>query len=740
MANLHLPRGNGVGWLIRNSATQLGLEERAPSGSRSIPEGNCARERRAAGGARPKAASLATILAIGFVLAPGSSCRAQGLASARLKSVVAQPVTPYMLTGVEGFAAVRYLSDENTSLVQGGNMLNRSRQVTLSEELFVLTHNYIYHPTLLTLDVGGGPIIDRVSNDINDVKSNDRRQSFNFAVAAAILREKPYNGELFFSRRTDTQNIGSTQQLPTETQRYGGTVRVLNPVTPVPAELTISRTTNKGTGTTYVTDDQTDQLLLRMSTAIGKNIATRLDFTATRQASASGNTSLPITVSHTDDNRLTLDTNLKLGERKEYDVTNIITLNNNKQSTEQSAAVRMQDFSFGIDVRGRHSEELQSDAHYAFVQSKQNDYHSTSHSANGGITLLMSPDLRLGLGARGQVSKSDAVASNLYGIDGSAQYRQALWFGQATAGYNFAYQRRDQKVSQQTAQVLSERVTLFNLTFSALAKSSINAATVVVTDLGRNQTYVRGVHYELDELGTRLRIRRLTPGVVNGEIAEGAEVLVDYSYDTGGSYATSQFDNSFNLGWTYRSYLSVYLRHTNSAVSLISGDPTVPINPGNSTLIGGRTDLPMAFMDHAFQLGVAVEREVRHEVLVPYKRLSLDANILTDVPLIKDSNLWLGTRRLRTEYDLSPDQGVKLVGYDLRFSAPLGWGVQLNAEATRARDTGTPTLRESSLAMVKLKWRRRKLQASFDVRREKDTQGVLERTRTLAQFLLRRDF
>ena len=723
--------------LILKSTAQLGLGGRTAGGSQSIPGDKRVRDRRAgSGGARPTAASLATILAIGFVLAPGSNCRAQGLAALRLKSVAAQPITSYKLTGVDGYALVRYLSDESVSTVQGGNMPNRWRQTTLSEELFVLTHSYIYHPTLLTLDVGGGPIIDRVSNDVNDVKSNDRRQSFNFVAAASILREKPYNADLFYSRRTETQNLGSTQQMPTETERYGATLRLLSPVTPVPTELNVTRTSNQGKSNDFVTDDKTDQLTLRMSASLGKNISSRLGFAATRQISASGSTLLPITSSRTDDNRLTLDTTLKLGERNEYDVTNTISLNNNTQATAQNAPIRSQDFNFGIDFRGRHSEELQSTARYNLVVGKQNDFQSTSHSAGAGISLIMSPDLRIGLGARGEVNKSDAVASNLYGLDGSAQYRQALWFGQATAGYNFAYNRRDQKVSQQQAQILGESVQLNSTTPVNLLRSPVIAGSVKVTNLARTQTFVENTDYKLTLLGTRTRIER----VGTGSISDGQVVLIDYLYDTGGSYATSQFDNSFNLGWAYRNYLSVYVRHTDSAVNLISGDPTVPINPSKTTIIGGRTDLPMAFLDQALQFSASVERENRREVLSSYKRVSFEANILTDVPLIRNSNLWLGTRRLQTDYDLNPDQAVRMVGYDVRFRVPLGWGVDLNAEATRTRDTGTSVVKENSFALVKLQWRKRKLQASFDIRRDKDAVGPLERSRTLAQFLLRRDF
>ena len=76
----------------------------------------------------------------------------------------------------------------------------------------------------------------------------------------------------------------------------------------------------------------------------------------------------------------------------------------------------------------------------------------------------------------------------------------------------------------------------------------------------------------------------------------------------------------------------------------------------------------------------------------------------------------------------------------MRLGVNLGYGVDLSAETTHVRDTGRPLVSENTTSMIKAKWRRRKLQATFDLRRERDAQGDFERTRTYAQFIVRRDF
>jgi len=108
--------------------------------------------------ARVRAARLAASLAIGFALAPGAdSCWAQTGASPRLKS--AQEIAPFRLTGVDGYIVTRYLSDDSRSSGQAAGAGSRAKQSSMTDEIFIMTHSYIYHPTLLSLDLGGGPVL-----------------------------------------------------------------------------------------------------------------------------------------------------------------------------------------------------------------------------------------------------------------------------------------------------------------------------------------------------------------------------------------------------------------------------------------------------------------------------------------------------------------------------------------------------------------------------------------------------
>jgi hypothetical protein len=122
----------------------------------------------------------------------------------------------------------------------------RATQSNLSEEIYLMTHSYIYHPSLLLLDLGGGPIIDKSQDGGDGVGTSARRQMFNLNGRATFLRDKPYTGALFYDRSNQTQSMGPAQQMFNENTRYGATFSLLSPVTPVPMQVELTRSTSQG--------------------------------------------------------------------------------------------------------------------------------------------------------------------------------------------------------------------------------------------------------------------------------------------------------------------------------------------------------------------------------------------------------------------------------------------------------------------------------------------------------------
>lgn len=693
--------------------------KRAINANRSLPQ---------------RAFRLVTRLAIGVALLPAvGNCWAQASAPLRLKNTT--EIAPFRLIGIDGYILARYLTDASISAGVVGGATARATQSSLSEEIYLMTHSYVYHPSLLLLDLGGGPVIDRSQDGGDGAGPSTRRQMFNLNARATFLRDKPYTGALFYDRSNQTQSVGPAQQMLNENTRYGATFSVRSPVTPLPLQVDITRSTSLGTGAEQVMDDRVDQLRIKMDANLGKLGDSTLQLVSTRQDSASGSAGLPIQASRIASDRANLDTRLKFGSMNEYELSNAVALNRSSFTGGQGSLASQKDASFGLDLRARHSEELQTYGRYNVNSNQQDDQSMTLNAASAGLNYRFSPDLSGALGMRGESNRASQLNSTSYALDGSAQYRQTLPLGQATAGYNVAYSQRDQQATSLMAKMLGEQMTLVSTSFVSLRHPQIMAGTVVVTNLTRTQTFVEGQDYFLSPIGLELRIQRL----IGGNILDGQTVLIDYDYSSGGSYAASQFDNALSLSWAYKSYLNVFIRHFASAPRLVSGSPTSPLNSVNSTSYGARVDIPLSMLAQESLLGGSAEREVRRETISSYTRANLDAYVQMELPLAKSGNVRLGARQMQVDYDNSPLQAVKLTAVDFRLWARIDYGIDLSAEASRHRDTGGPELREGSAASIRAQWRQRKLSATVELTRVHDAQGQVERTRTYGQVLLRRD-
>lgn len=686
-----------------------------------------------------RATRVAASVAVGCVLAQAASdCWAQASAPLRRQQNPEDiEIAPFRLTGSEGHVEARYLSDDILSSGPVGGLGLRTRQSNVTEEIFLMTHSYVYHPSLLSLDLGGGPVFDKSHSDVDGVVTDSKRPLYSLSARATILRDKPYTGNLFYERHNQTQPVGPAQAILAQNTRYGGTFWHRNP-TLVPLQVDLTRTENHAEGARQIIHDRTDQLHVKLEADLADMGMSTFQYVGTRQDSASGSAGLPILASSGISNRANLDTRVKFGARSEHDLGNAIGLSTSRYTFGPGSLrerAELKDFNFGLDLRGRHSHQLQSFGRYDFRTSKQNDQETTSHTAGAGVSYYLNPELSGTLGARAEDNRASQFSAALYAIDGTAQYLRILPVGQLTLGYNFSYSQRDQQTTAFQVRTIGERVTLAGTTFTTLGKQQIISGSVIVSNLTRTQIFVEGQDYVLSQIGLSLRIQRL----IGGNILDGQEVLTDYDAAVGGSYAITQLDNSVNLSWTYRSYFSVFARHLHSTPRLVSGAPTAPINPVESTIYGLRADFPLPVLAQDLLLGASAERENRRETILPYQRESYEAYAQAESPLVGSGNIRIGTRRLQVDYANHPARAMDLRAYDVRLQSRLAYDIVLSVEATRERDTGTPVVRERSFASAKAQWRQRKLSLTVDLTRAQDVQGATRTKRSYGQVVLRRD-
>jgi hypothetical protein len=326
------------------------------------------------------------------------------------------------------------------------------------------------------------------------------------------------------------------------------------------------------------------------------------------------------------------------------------------------------------------------------------------------------------------------MSTRARGADASVRYDRALPLGIAHVAYGLRYDQREQRAVSTQTEVIGERFTLTGTTFVALAHQHVIAGSVLISNATRTQTFTENIDYTLTVLGAQTRVQRL----VGGAIVDGQDVLADYNYDVGGTFAYNQTDQTLDLNWGIASYGSVYFRYLDSAPRLSAGTPTFPLNTVRSGQYGARFDLPLKWRVNT-TVGGSFEYENRRETVSPYRRQAGDLYVQAEEPFFGTGNFRLATRRVRVDYDNS-DQDVNLVGYDLGYWSRNWFGLDLSLNAGYENDTGAPIARRRLIQAVKAQWRYRKASLSFDLGHTYETQGDFKRSRTLANFLARRDW
>ncbi len=651
---------------------------------------------------------------------------------------LAQDIGPFRLTGVDGYISTRYFRGEFATDQRGAGQSagaqSHQSQSDLREEIFLMTHSYVYHPNFLTLDIGGGPILQYGTFSTDQDSSQSLTGLYNLTGRATFLREKPYRGSLFYDHLNPTESISPGQILTQETTRYGFEFSLLDPVTPVPLHIDATRFRSQGSGADRIIDETIDRATVRASRTFGTIGTTQAQYQGTWQKSLSGSPNLPIQATSSTSHGLNVDSNFQFGANKQYEILNLVALNHQAFTLNEGTLPDRNDARVLLDARAALSKKLQTFGAYNYTFSGQGAVTSALHSATAGLNYAATGNLSTALGVRGDRSQTGALSAQSYGVDGSTRYQRPLLFGVGYASYAVRYDQRAQQSSSSRTNVLGENIVLKGTTPVSLSHPRVIPGSVVVSNATRTQSFTEGSDYTLTVVGLATRVQRL----VGGNIVDSQELLVDYAYDTGGTFTSTELDQTLSLGWNLSRYLNLYYRHFEAWPSVTSGAPSSPLNTVRSDLFGGRTDIPLK-LGIAFSLGGGYEREYRQETIAPYRRDTLDVYAQNDAPLFDTTTIRISAHRTRLTYDASA-QDVDLLGYDARLSWWHPLGIELSAEANWEQDTAGTAPRQWLSAALKAQWRFRKVTLMLEGGLTRESQGTLQRDRTLIQFQIRREF
>ena len=671
---------------------------------------------------------------------PAPQCRWPWLllagCSAWAAPLAAQEIAPFRMTGIEGHVGMRYLSDTVDTAQNGSGTATRSHaaQSALVNEVFVMTHSYVYHPKFLTLDIGGGPVVDRQSYATEAGQSSSLSGLYNFTGRATLFKDMPVHGSAFYDHLNPTVTLAPGLVMTQETSRYGFDVGASGAKVPFPGRLAYTHSATVGQGGERSVNDTVDQTSFSLGRSFGSLGSSQFQLQSVQQVSRSGSLNLPIQEACSSSNGMSLDTRLNFGSERQFDLTNLISANSRSYTVAGSQMPEQKDFNFLLNLNAKHSTELSSFAVYQRSNNRQGAIDSAVQTVIGGVNYNPSPALAMALTGRTEQQDNTQYTVRNQGLEGNLRYEQALPLGTLQLGYSLKLEQREQQAVQPQARVLDERVLLSGLSYSLLAFQRIDRASIAVFNLTRSQRYVEGADYELLVIGQETRLRRL-PG---GQILDGEEVIADYTYDTGGTYGVNQLDQSANLNWSLSRHASAYYRRFESTPRLSSGAPTFALNTVRSDVYGLRTDWPLN-VGVDFSVGGSIEFENRQESIAPYKRSSDDLYIQTEESLFGLGNFRLGTRRASVEY-AGIGQNMDSNGVDLRYWARPWFGVDLSASSSVEHSVTNGVAQKRSTDTLNAQWRERKLSVNAALSRARESQGGYERDRMLFQVQLRRDF
>ncbi|KPK12184.1 MAG: hypothetical protein AMJ68_03180 [Acidithiobacillales bacterium SG8_45] len=650
-----------------------------------------------------------------------------GLVALLASPVWAEEIAAFRLTDLEGEIAFRHYFDEQMGGTQGLPKTGETRS-TNEGEVFLRANGYVYHPNLLKVELGGGPLLVQSNVASGGLSNSSNDLLYNLTTHLDFLEQKPYPFSVYYEHLNPSVYTSTTSRFLQENNKVGFNAALRRPGAIANYSIEAFRSNSQGEGIDQVVDDEIDQVSFRIDHGLGANSNGQFVWQRNQQESRSGSTGAPIlpTTSHSD--TLNYDTKFIFGEARKAQLHTVISFLD--QDFENSLGyLQRQDLRFTPDLRWYHSDTRDSYYRLNYVDSKDNDIVTNNRSLISGINDRPTENLNQSADIRFDDMSTTGLTEVAQSIGGNIRYTKGVTTGEMRLSYGARYDRRDRQAAASQVPVIGELITLIGTTGVALANDYVVVATIDVWNTSRTQLYVEGVDYRVIVLGSRTEIERLAAG----SILDGQQVLVDYEYETGGTVDYSMFTQNIQASWSLKQYYNVYARLNNSTATINSGLPTLPLNTGTSWTTGARADMPLT---NDMNIGGEVVYDNYEQDISPYIRDSIDAYVEMPLPFL--STLRLSARRVHVD-NIGSNEDVDLRGFMLRFRSRPWFRSNLTAELNAEEDVGGSLKRKLVSGAATLSWRVRRLLLSAEARASRELQGTYERDRILVRFFVTRE-
>jgi len=643
-------------------------------------------------------------------------------------TITAAEISPFKVTDIDGVIIFRYLFDEQSLIAQG--VTSRKETLpTFQQEYAVNTQSYIFHPNMLNMNLGGSLLYDQSDFESLDGEFSSNSQLVNYFARLNFLEKKSYPFSLYYDQQNPSISTGLAGRYIQENTRYGFDFSLLQPFSPVQVTIGAFTETSLGEGSDQIVNDVRDQSNIRLYHSYGSGNHMQLSHQFNRLDSRSGSPNLPIQPRIFTTESINFDTRNIFGMDKQFQLTNVVGY-----STQDEFPVR-KDLRFNPNLNWRHSEILSSFYRYDFSKFSEESLDTENQRMTLGVAhtdKMINSNLEI----HGQDNEATGLEFQNYGGIFSLNYAKPVSIGKLGLTYSGAYDRNDQKSSVSVLPKAKEEHVLIGTTAVDLLNQFIvtnNAATPVKVYNSDFQLLVEGLDYRLIIIGSTVQVQRRVRNDGIDNIIDDI-ILVDYSYETGGTFQYDMTNHNIGLNLDFARYYDVYFRYLNSRQQLREGNPTVPLNSISRSTVGVRADKPLS---NGMTTGGEASYEDNNEDISSYVRENYDAFI--EMPLPQLTDMRLSARRVVVDNE-NTDEDVDLYGYLLRINSRPWLRTALSLESSYENDTGGTIDRLIRQHRLQIGWRMRQLNVSFNALYVAEEQGDADRERWSVKLVAKREF
>jgi len=455
------------------------------------------------------------------------------------------------------------------------------------ESMTIETNGWIYHPNLMEFYLALEPEAQQekfqqtesVLNQTQTYRKNIPVLAFD--VGATFFKQKPLSLDIFANRTKADIDFSNAHDADIDSEQLGTRLNFNNPTLPVSLSLIHNKLDQTGF---YESEQERNEGQLTIGHNAKKSVThlnmiyldsetTRTTFETLDFSTKTLSTELTNAYFVTDDNRVRLD-------------SRIYNLQADYNGLDQDTWIVSENlyWPFSDTLLTRYRADYNHNDFGGLV--------SQEAGFSAGLTHLFD-HLTTDLDAAAVMNRFDGGSLDLYKTNAGFFYHRPIPWGSVELNAAFDYGLTNRSG---TSRIIprQEQLVLPTGTETFLDKENVDLASIVVTDITGSTVYTENIDYRVEMVGDAVNISR----TMLGAIADGQQVIVNYTYQINTEYDDSRFGQKYGFNLTLWSFLYLTYSHGRIDQHILSGEP--PNDPLRDTSNTVRLGLVKEWSDTEF--------------------------------------------------------------------------------------------------------------------------------------------